>query len=474
MLTSPRPVFLPHSSNLQMCDSLTLNVWTPTMTEAEYERCRYPYRELTNLDDSTIEFRAVGANSPLTGAGFLITPIGVLNASTGKRMQYGRIAGYRVEINVPACIIGHNRILVNSVYKASIASLALLKFWLVLNGCTRLGIDNLCLENSELIDVTPTFLFQGDEHTPVKQIQAELRDHAKAVMNRKRKDGEKGRDPAFTYPFEPEEDQPYTLYIKQREFSVRAYIKQPEQENAFLLPIEDNELELEVETVAGSLLRIENSVHGKWLKQNDLSKPVAWRNNSDAYALVFNELRRILRLDVGLRDKILKKTTVPSLPLSERNKTLLLWHIDKKDVLDHPILLGEPDLKKKMAMYYSAHDRIWDAVKIDIYMNYETQIRNVKGNLSRMLVYPGEYQISERLKMCVFSRASVDVKIETVHGIIRNVLEDGPDAVPPLPSRLPKVQLALPPQLRSRGYGISNVPVYQASNRNEFLDDDAV
>jgi len=96
------------------------------------------------------------------------------------------------------------------------------------------------------------------------QMQADLRDHAKAVMNRKRKDGEKGHDPAFTYPFDPEEDQPYTLYLKQRKFSVRVYIKQPEQENAFLLPIEDNELELEVATVAGTLLRIENSVHGKW------------------------------------------------------------------------------------------------------------------------------------------------------------------------------------------------------------------
>lgn len=443
------------------------------MTEAEYEHCQYPYRELTNLDDSKIEFRTVGANSPLTGAGFLITPIGVLNASTGKRMQYGRVAGYRIEINVPACIIGHNRILANSVYKASIASVALLKFWLVVNGCTQFGIDSLCLENSELVDVTPTFLFQGNKDAPVKQLLADLRDHAKAVINRKRKDGEKGRDPAFTYPFEPEEGQPYTLYIKQREYSIRAYIKQPEQENAFLLPIEDYKLELEVQTVAGNLLRIENSVHGKWLKQNDLSNPLAWRNNSDAYALVFNELRGLLRLDVGLRNKILKQTTVASLPLSERNKILLLWHIDRKDVLDHPTLRGEIDSKKKMAMYYAAHDRIWDAIKIDIYMDYETQVRQVKSELSAILVYPGEYQVPERLKMSVFSRASVDAKIETLNGLIRNVLEEGPDAVPPLPSRPPKVQLPLPPQLRSRGYGIGNVPVYPASNRQKFMDDDA-
>lgn len=106
-----------------------------------------------------------------------------------------------------------------------------------------------------------------------------------------------------------------------------------------------------------------------------MNKPTAWRKNTDAYALVFKELRRILRLDIGLRDKILEKTTIPSLPLSERNKTLLLWHIEKNDVLDHPTLRAEKDVKRKMAIYYAAHDRIWEAVKFDIYMDYETQIR---------------------------------------------------------------------------------------------------
>lgn len=88
-------------------------------------------------------------------------------------------------------------------------------------------------------------------------------------------------------------------------------------------------------------------------------------------------------------------------------------------------------------------------------------------------MYPGEYQIPERLKICVFSRASVDAEIEKVDRLIRNVLEDGPNAVPPMPSRLPEVRLGLPPQLRSRGYGISRVPVYSTTSQGELVDDDA-
>ena len=72
-----------------------------------------------------------------------------------------------------------------------------------------------------------------------------------------------------------------------REFLISAYVKERDQDNAFLLPIQIEEIEEKIQTSSERTLRIEITVHGKWLKDENLSSISSWTNNPTAYEKVF-------------------------------------------------------------------------------------------------------------------------------------------------------------------------------------------
>lgn len=63
-----------------MCDSIKIIVWLPPMTEDRYHQCRFPERDHADLDDTSSDFRDQYPLSPLTGAGYKITPVGMPQA----------------------------------------------------------------------------------------------------------------------------------------------------------------------------------------------------------------------------------------------------------------------------------------------------------------------------------------------------------------------------------------------------------
>lgn len=268
---------------------------------------------------------------------------------------------------------------------------------------------------------------------------------SEVLLNNKQKNGEGGRTVAYSWPPEPvgpESEHSYTSYIKLREALFSAYIKVPDQPNAFLLPLADNNREADVQKIVVPTLRVENRVHGKWLKDEGLNKPSAWKGNTHAYEKVFGLLRATLRLDEEFRPKRLKKTSIADLDLCEVDKMLLAYHLGDGVVRDHEHFRNLSETKR--SKYYSAiRLRIFKKVRIDVDIPY-AQWKLLSSHRCDFLTYPGQFEPDwvtpgDYLGGYVFSPVSVPGAIAKLQAIIEGVLEYGPDNLPPVVFELYRV-----------------------------------
>ena len=394
-----------------MADSIITEVLFEELSDAEYALCQFPKRALNAPPSPSGDFRSAYAVSPITGAGFKITPVGMpIPGKPGERFQHGRIAGYRVEVNVPACMNGHNRFLVNGVAEGSRIAVRLLRIWLAQNGCVAEGLSHIKGAKAVLCSVTLTFLYEYFSEEQAREALADFRAHSEAVLNpAKPKEGSKLR--AYSYPPKPlsgKTKYTYTSYIRMREFLISAYVKERDQDNAFLLPIQIEEIEEEIQHHSERTLRVEITVHGKWLKDQHLETIAAWASNPTAYEKVFALLRSTLRFDEELRTRRLKKSTIDSLKLSPREKGYLLHHINGIYLQDeHPDSV-EMDRRKWTQTYSAARKNIMKATNgIDLNIPYADQLHRLKPALADKLKFRGEYQPPVEWAEHVFSRQSV-------------------------------------------------------------------
>lgn len=421
-----------------MCDSISLVAFIDEdMTTEEYDQYQYPSKDRNDKDKSSANFRVAHGTSPLTGAGFKITPIGMLIPEAGNdRYKFGRIAGYLVEVNVPAGIIGHNRQLVNSVPQAARGGVWLLKYWMASNGCTQAGLERISPDNVSIIEVTTTAFYEFDSEDLAREALHEFRTHTEAILNKKGKsDDESKSEVAYSYPLKPvdaDAKYTYTSYVRKREFLISAYVKELDQPNSFLLPIDDDRLEAEMQEFTVRTLRVEVKVHAKWLTDHGLDRISQWENNPEAYKTVFGLLRTTLRLDEKIRTRRLKKTTVPSLQLSPKAKKYLAYHLNGNNVRNHRDLEEMPTRSARSKYYSAIRLRILENEGIDLDIPYVVQTRQLSPRLSTLLVYPGEFKPADHFAGYVYSRVSVPEAMSTLKDA---VLQYAPNIVPPVPVR---------------------------------------
>lgn len=421
-----------------MADSIVVTALISSdLDDTEFERCQFP--DGTDGPDLTAsaDFKLIEAKSPITGAGFIIAPLGLpIPGKKNERFKYGRIAGYQISANIPACLAGHNRQLVNGVRPAACAAILLLKCWLSDNGCTAKGISHINTENACISSVTLTYLFEYDTQKQARAVLDEFRTHSETVLNTA-KTSARGRVPAYSYPAKPDPHQAlytYTSYIRRREFKVTAYVKERDQPNAFLLPIRDETVESALQAHSEATLRVEVKLHAKWLEEHDLSAFNDWSNNPEAYQRVFELVRNALRLDEGIRSKRLKKNTVDSLPLSRREKGYLLAHLDGMCLREEHSDAREMDPRSWCKTYSAARRNIFSATCIDLDIPYASHTRHLVPALSERLRYPGEYTPPAKWAKHIFSRTSILVHTETLHWYIEQRLCKS-DAIPMPPLR---------------------------------------
>lgn len=420
-----------------MADSIVLNVLIPSdLTDDEYDQCGFPVGNRYFEPAASADFKPSEARSPLTGAGLISAPLGMpIPGKKGERFKYGRIAGYQVSANIPACTAGHNRQLVNGVWQAGRIAILLLKCWLAENGCTAKGLSCFEAKNTVISSVTLTYLFEYATQQQARDILQEFRTHSEAVLNTSK--NEKGSMlAAYSYPPRPDPDKAlytYTSYVRMREHKIAAYVKERGQPGAFLLPVANERLEASLQASSEATLRVEVKLHGKWLVAHELSRLQDWRENSHAYELAFGLVREDLRLDENIRSKRLKRTTVAALQLNSREKSYLLAYLDGMCIREEHNDAQRMEHRAWCKTYSAARRRIFEVTGLDLNIPYASHTRHLVPALSDKLKYPGEYSPRAEWAEHVFSRCSAPNYLETLNWYVDQKLNGRDDRpMPPL------------------------------------------
>ena len=247
------------------------------------------------------------------------------------------------------------------------------------------------------------------------------------------------KQPVYAKPAEPVGPglkPTYSSYIKQREYAILGYVKEPNQPGATTLPVENEDIEAEIESTHVCLLRLEPRLYAKWLRNQKLHKAVAWENNLNAYRKVFNLIRQTLRLDDQMRTTRLKSKTIEGtkLKLNQSDKDYLTYHWNGGVVREHADFEAMPDLQRSKR-FSALKARIWDATNgIDLTIPYAVQSKQLSSDLSDRLVFSRLFKVPKHLEPYVFSPVSARVAIKQLRAIVNGVLESGPDSVPPVPT----------------------------------------
>jgi hypothetical protein len=412
------------------------------ISDEQYLRSNFPRDNLGDEPHRSGDFRDCSCISPLTGAGLIVTALGqvIPNNISDERFMHGRIAGYSVSINPPAVLIGHNRFLTVGTYQSGVASFWLLRYWLAINGCTKEGIESIRFDNAEVAGMTHTYLKSLETVALAKKALADFRSHSETLLNEKSRKGEPRRNKvAYSIPEKPNgplKDYEYSSYVLTRTCKLLAYIKPVISKKAYLLPLDDDELEQEMQSRSSRTLRIETQVLRAWLKSNGLNLLSAWKNNPKANERVFSLVRQTLRLDENLRARAFRKSSVPKLDLSDRAKKYLLMHLDKVSIRDLPEFGGAGTLKEQQA-YSAFRSAIRKASGIDIEWEAVKQTRGLSDWLPKLLVFEGDYEPPATTAGYEFSRTSVPVAIRELREICTLAIRQGPKYTPALPFHTP-------------------------------------
>lgn len=395
-----------------MCDSLTVLFPIDPMSAEAYVEAKFPYAQLRPIDQDgvvTPSFsRWMTANSPLTNAKYKIR--GVTSSVAGSP---SRLVGYLVEINLPACLIGNNQLLVNWVRLGVRATLTLLQYWLIEQGCSRSGINALNRDRARVHSVTLTYLAQCDGVTDAHAACQELFTHAAALYNKRYRTRPLPRSPIFMVGT----DEEATVYCVHRQFKIAAYVKSKSVAGTFA-EYDSVTDEQNISAEAKKYLRVEIQLHKEWLRRSNMDSAIAWHysSNKSPYDLGINLIRRYLRLNEKLRIRRPKPSQLRS--LSESDQELLRTHFAGKNVGQLSMFCRENRTK-----YYSMRSRILAKMRIDISVPWKNQSRDLSPRLAALLSIKQQYHPPKHLAHAVFTMATVKAAIRKLDILIEDKLD---------------------------------------------------
>lgn len=382
-----------------MADSIKLYIPIAPMSSEDFAACNFQFeamRGFNNRIDRDPFYRWVHVKSPLTGAGYKV--ISVLSSDRK------RLAGYVISVNVPACTIGHNYLLVNGVPRAADLAYRLLVHWLLSEGATPKAVQALQFEKAKLNSVTLTYLLLCASLADAHAARYEFARHAESLHNTKLK----GLQAAFSVG--PADKA--TSYIKKRNYTISAYVKDGPVEGAFAdFPTLEDEAVVRAE--AGFYLRVEIELHGACLAAHGLESVNRWvlaavRRNP--YEQAFSLIRKEMQLDANLRQRAPKEQAISD--LREPDQSFLRWHLSGEDVRQHPLVLSKETVHKQNGYFSAIKQRFLKKMKIDISLEWVKQSTHLSPRLNELVVYAGDYEPELHLADKVYSRVSAPVCIE--------------------------------------------------------------
>lgn len=424
-----------------MADSIYAFIPIPPMPDEEYRACKYPGKALLNLDLS-------GSSGSIFNRWISVVGLALGNKFKIRGRWQGdpndlRLAGYEFSINVPACTVGSNPLLVNGVPCATGLGVLLVKCWLRDHGCSYKGIDVLDVEAVELLSTTPTFLHQLNSRANADKARDDFI-IASEIRNCETTDFDKQ---STNKAFSQGNSKDRTAYLRERTHLISAYVKRRTTKSKAVFP--NASVRHQIFDEAESQLRLEVETHESWLKENQLSRVEDWRLYGDerAYRLVYALIRSGLRLDEGLRSRKPKNADIEKLyPVDQ---AVLRWHLDgddKHQARKHPVILAKLTKLAQQQYFSEIKLRIKKELRVDISVPWEKQAASASTGLNNLLHYPGLYRPPEHLEAYVFSPKSVQQMMHKlkVHldrdrprGIGRTHID--PETLEPPPVRLGQI-----------------------------------
>ena len=328
------------------------------------------------------------------GGGFIIKPIKLLGGSSIQD-----IAGYRVNINLPSSTIGNNLLLENRVWSGCKIALLFLKNWLLVNECHRDVVNVFNVNDSSIIEVTPTFLVPFASNEEANAANVELYHHADTIFNLKIRAKKIASYPVF-WIGNPRQG---TLYYKHKKFQIKSYVKNGTVTKAHSV-FENDDVKKMLYAEAGCMLRIEITLSFSWLLSNNLVLPESWmskyRNNP--YHKAFQLIKKTFRCDDELRRREPRSFDMKS--LNDKDKLIVLHHLKGGVARTYKEVMNKTEPNK---YYCGVKKRIYKALRIDCSIPWKAQKENVSPNIKRILNVTGPYRAPEALENFIFCRKTI-------------------------------------------------------------------
>lgn len=353
---------------------------------------------------------AIVDESVLTAAGFKIQPIGFVTADASS-------IGYLVRINIPACTVGNNTLLGNSVLAASKIALHLLQYWLLKRGSDRETIDCFNIADSELWSVTPTFFIDCANKEEALSLLSAFRVQSEAIHNRHQA---KGGVHARATAYGAGSTTTGTRYIRLRDHQVSGYVKLPDGRKAFFKA--SAEVAERLFSSAACKLRLEVKLSKAWLARHGLQHPLDWLRGGkrDPYQEAYRLILRAVNAETPLQNRVPSEDQLSTLNADYRS--VLNWYLAGNEARQHPIFQAQGTPQKQSQKFSTYRKRIREVARIDIGIDWKTHKKVISPRLCDALLTK-RVEPDSALEDLVFSRKTATAAIEKLKKLIENFEE---------------------------------------------------
>jgi hypothetical protein len=266
--------------------------------------------------------------SPLTNAKFSVKAI---KDETGEHNL--DFCGYRISLNIPACTIGNNILLVNDWYHSHRIALLLLQHWLLVKGCHQDSIHAFDLDHAETYKATPTFLIPFASAEDAVAAQKALYEHAEGIYNFQFRAKPLATDAVYMSGSKRR----FTWYLeKQKTPLLRCYHKSGRIPKGFYDFGGDAELEAMLFSFGARHLRVEGDFAKTWLRKNNLLKLQESIDEDLLFDTMWSSIRKLLWADFEFRLRNFKAEDLPK--AGSKDRVLLEHYLEDGDVRQHPLV----------------------------------------------------------------------------------------------------------------------------------------
>ena len=347
------------------------------------------------------------ATSPLTGAQYQVKAIQKRNTDD----VFG-IAGYLLEINVPACAVGNNFLLVNDMGFACQFALLLLQHWLLSNGCHADAVLAFSLKKAKLVGATPTFLVPFSTKEEALKGLNELHQHARTVNNLRLRKKPLAKLPVCVVgdPLE------LTFYIQHEHYNIRAYQKQKPIQKGFakFTGLHKEQIQLALSKEASKYVRLEVDLSQKWLLKNQLDNPLNWTQRGlSAYELAFSVIKQALWASFKFRRRLPRLSDYP--PEGSVDRQLCEAYFAGLNVREHPLICQNKNPDK---YFHDLNERIRQRLHIDYRIPWADCKQHLSHRLDQLLAAKVQFIPPADFAQSIFGPLTMPGVIAELQGCI--------------------------------------------------------